>query len=319
MPAQIDLNDVRTFAIAAQTKTLSGAASALQKPVSTVSRSLTRLEKQLGILLVHRSSRGLALTEAGTDYLASCRSALRTLKDGEDLLQARQQRPSGTLKIMTPITMARDLFAPLLKGFVTRFPDLRLEIETYSSGFDQEPQDGVDVFFKVLAPKDSLKRVRSFPGIRRGLFASPDYVREAGAPAHPQDLPAHRCAGFGAWILSSGRDQVVTLNPSFHIVSSDHPGVNLRFALDGLGITLLPLYIAHRADHGDKLVRILPQWQPDPLRICALFVGSSRLTPKIQALLDFLAEYIGTDLDPRGHGRKKAFWTHQSADRTGPL
>jgi DNA-binding transcriptional LysR family regulator len=317
MPGQIDLNDVRTFAIAAQTKTLSGAASVLQKPVSTVSRSLTRLEKQLGILLVHRSSRGLALTEAGTDYLASCRSALRTLKDGEDLLQARQQRPSGTLRIMTPITMARDLFAPLLKGFVTRFPDLRLEIETYSSGFDQEPQDGIDVFFKVLAPKDSLKRARSYPGIQRGLFASPDYVRESGAPAHPQDLQAHRCAGLGAWSLSSGRDEVVTLDLRFHIISSD-PGVNLRFALDGLGITLLPLYIANRSDHVDKLVPILPLWQPDPLRICALFVGSSRLTPKIQALLDFLAEYIGTDLDPRGKGREKAFFTNQSADRSGP-
>lgn len=318
MPGQIDLNDVRTFAIAAQTKTLSGAASALQKPVSTVSRSLTRLERQLGILLVHRSSRGLALTEAGTEYLASCRSALRALKDGEDLLQARQQRPSGTLRIMTPITMARDLFAPLLKEFVTRFPELRLEIETYSSGFDQEPQDGIDVFFKVWAPKDSLKRVRSFPGIQRGLFASPDYVREAGAPAHPQDLQAHRCAGLGAWTLSSGRDKVVTLDLGFHIVSSD-PGVNLRFALDGLGITLLPLYIANRPDHVDKLVRILPLWQPTPLRICALFVGSSRLTPKIQALLDFLAEYIGTDLDPRGDGREHAFFTNQSADRSAPL
>jgi DNA-binding transcriptional LysR family regulator len=240
---------------------------------------------------------------------------LRTLKDGEDLLQARQQRPSGTLRIMAPITMARDLFAPLLKGFVTRFPDLRLEIETYSSGFDQEPQDGIDVFFKVLAPQDSQKRVRSFRGIHRGLFASPDYVREAGAPAHPQDLQAHRCAGFGAWTLSSGRDKAVTPDLRFHIVSSD-PGVNLRIALDGLGITLLPLYIANRSDHVDKLVRILPLWQPAPLRICALFFGSSRLTPKIQALLDFLAEYIGTDLDPRGNG---AFFTNLSDDRSGPL
>lgn len=304
----IDLNDVRAFAIAAQAKSLSGAAITLQQPVSTVSRSVSRLEKKLGILLVHRSPKGITLTDAGADYLESCRRALRALKDAQDSIEARQIRPSGTLRIMAPITMARDLFAPLLKGFMARFPDLRLEIETYSSGFDQEPHEGIDVFFKVRPPRDSRMRVRSFPGIQRGLFAHPSYVREAGAPAHPTDLQAYRCAGVGPWTLSSSRDGSVNINPHFHVVSSD-PVVNSRFALDGLGIALLPIYIANLPNHVDKLVRILPLWRTEPLPIYALFVGSSRLTPKIQALLDFLSEHIGTDLDPRGHGRDIEYFT----------
>jgi DNA-binding transcriptional LysR family regulator len=81
-------------------------------------------------------------------------------------------------------------------------------------------------------------------------------------------------------------------------VASD-PSVHLRFALDGLGIAVLPLWMAKHPDNRNRLVPILPLWKPEPITLCALFSGSSRLTPKVEALLDFLAEYIGTDRDPR--------------------
>jgi DNA-binding transcriptional LysR family regulator len=307
MANQIDLNDVRSFVIAAQAGTLSSAAHTLHQPVSTISRSLTRLEKHLGILLVRRGSKGLILTDAGNEYLLSCRRALRSLREGEELLEGRRSNPSGTIKIMCPITMARDLLAPLLKDFVRRYPALRMEIEPYSFGFDQEPGEDVDVFFKVMAPKDSLKRVRPYPGIKRGLFASPSYIKEAGTPAHPMELAEHRCAGWGLWTFLNSHKQEVTLKIDFHLLSSDYPGVNLRYALDGLGITILPLYIGKHADHVKRLVPVLPLWEPEPLQVCALFSGSSRLTPKIQALLDFLAEYVGTDRDPRG-SRKNGYF-----------
>ena len=308
MSRQVDLNDVRNFVIAAQAGTLSAAAGTLHQPVSTISRSLTRLEKQLGILLVRRGPKGLALTDAGTEYLLSCRRGLRSLKEGEELLEAHRSNPSGTIKIMCPITMARDLLAPVLKDFVSRFPALRMEIEPYSSGFDQEPREDVDVFFKVLTPNDSLKRVRAYPGMMRGLFASPSYISEAGTPVNPMELSDHRCAGWGVWKFTNSRKKEVTPEINFHLLSSDYPGVNLRYALDGLGITLLPLYIAKHPDHVKRLVHLLPLWQPQPLQVCALFSGSSRLTPKIQTLLDFLAEYIGTDRDTRGN-RTKGYFT----------
>jgi DNA-binding transcriptional LysR family regulator len=92
-------------------------------------------------------------------------------------------------------------------------------------------------------------------------------------------------------------------------VTSD-PGVHLRFALDGLGITVLPLWMAKHPDNRNRLVPILPLWKPEPITLCALFSGSSRLTPKVQALLDFLTEYIGTDKDPRlKEDRAKGYFT----------
>jgi LysR family transcriptional regulator, transcriptional activator for dmlA len=308
MRNQFDLNDVRTFVTAAQAGTLSAAAKTLHQPPSTISRSLTRLEKHLGVLLVRRGPKGLVLTDTGKEYLLSCRRALRMLNDGGELLDTRRSNPSGTIKVACPVTMAREILAPLLKDFIARFPSLRMEIEPYSSGWDQEPRDDVDVFFKLKAPKDSVRRVRSFPGTARGLFASPAYVNAASSPDDPHQLSAHRCAGSGVWKLARGRKEV-TPAIAFHVVTSD-PVVHLKFALDGLGITVLPLWMAKHPDNRNRLVPILPLWKPEPITVCALYSGSSRLTPKVQALLDFLVEYIGTDRDPRlKHDRAKGYFT----------
>src|ERR1039458_2444554 len=108
----LDLNDVRTFVAVGEAGTLTAAAKALHLPTSTVSRALTRLEKRLGVLLVQRSPRGLVLTDSGKEYLQSCRRALQTLRHGRQLLEDRRSNPTGLIKVVCPITMARDVLAP---------------------------------------------------------------------------------------------------------------------------------------------------------------------------------------------------------------
>ncbi len=196
--------------------------------------------------------------------------------------------------------MARFIFAPILKEFLARYPELRLEIEPYVTNFQQEPKEDVDVFFKVRAPKDSIRRVRLFPGTKRGLFASSEYVAAFGNPTGPEELPSHSCIGYGtAWKLNRN-GTTITPNIVFRLVVSD-PEIHLDLALKGLGIATLPLYLALRPGHFGKLVPILPHWTPEPIYLCALFSGPARLTPKVQVLLDFLNEYVGTDRDPRLH------------------
>jgi LysR family transcriptional regulator, transcriptional activator for dmlA len=292
-----DLNDVRTFVAIGQEGTLTAAARELNLPTSTVSRALTRLEKHLDILLVRRSPRGLVMTDFGKEYLQTCKRALRTLRDGSDLLESRRERPRGLIKVACPITMARSIFAPLLTEFLARYPDLRIEIEPYASGWDQEPREEVDVFFKVRAPRDSIRRVRPYPGTKRGLFASPAYLSAFGHPATPEELTAHSCIGSGIWRLSRGTKNAAP-NIVFRVVASD-PLVHLELAVRGLGIAVLPLYMAKPADMLEKLIPVLPLWSPKPITLCALFSGAARLTPKVKVLLDFLGEYIGTDRDPR--------------------
>ena len=103
----------------------------------------------------------------------------------------------------------------------------------------------------------------------------------------------------GTWKLSRGL-KVAAPNIVFRVVLSD-PGVHLDLALSGVGIAILPLYMAKYPETRNRLVPILPGWSPEPITLCALFSGPARMTPKVQVLLDFLGECIGTDRDPRLH------------------
>jgi len=243
---------------------------------------------------------------------------LQTLRHGRELLEDRRLSPTGLIKVVCPITMARDVLAPLLKEFLGRYPALRIEIEAYAAGWDQEPREDADVFFKLLAPKDSLRRVRPYPGTVRGLFASPEYIDAAGRPSTPDDLTTHKCIGFGAWKLSRGKD-IATPNINFRAITSD-PTVALKLALSGFGVAVLPLWMAKSPDVSDALTPVLPLWSPEPITLCALFYGPTRLTPKVQILLDFLEEYIGTDRDPRvEQGLAKGYFTDRNlAPTSGP-
>lgn len=292
-----NLDDVRIFVAAAEAGTFSAAGAHLQLPASTISRSLTRLEKDLDLRLARRSQRGLSLTDAGKEYLLSCKRALRTLREGRELLDTHRASPSGLLRVACPMTMARDAIAPLLSKFIEAFPDLRVELDTYSSGFDREPKEDIDVFFKVRAPKDSSRRIRSYPGIARALFASRRYVQTAGIPAEPADLALHRCIGSGRWTLARG-GKTITPDIAPRVVTDD-PLVHRQLVLDDAGIAILPLYIALHPAVAKRLVRILPEWHVKPVVPCALYSDSSRLTPKVKVFLDFIQKYIGTDLDPR--------------------
>ena len=295
-----DLNDIRIFTVAGQEGTLTSAAVKLQLPTSTVSRALTRLEKSLDVLLIRRSSRGLVLTDFGKEYLQVCRRALRTLHEGSETLVARRERPSGLIKIACPVTMAHLIFAPLLGELLKRYPELRLQIEPYTPEADQEFREDIDVVFKVRTPRDTLRRMRNYPSTKRGLFASAQYIKMFGMPSRPEELPAHSCLGAGAWKLNRGTATAAP-NIQFKVVTND-PTVLLELTLGHCGIALLPLYMGEWAELGNNLVQVLPRWIGQPVTLCALFSGQSRLTPKVQVLLDFLGEYIGTSRDPRLHG-----------------
>jgi LysR family transcriptional regulator, transcriptional activator for dmlA len=297
-----NLDDIGIFVAAAEAGTFSAAAAHLQLPPSTISRSLSRLEKHVDLLLVRRSQRGLALTDAGKEYLLFCKRALRVLREGRELLDKHRGNPSGLLRVACPMTTARDAIAPLLSKFIETFPDLRVELETYSSAFDQEPKEDVDIFFKVRSPKDSSRRIRTYPGVVRGLFAARKYLQTHGIPSEPTELTSHRCIGSGRWTLSKGK-KIVTPDLTFHVLTDD-PLVHRQLVLDDVGIAILPLYIALDPAITKRLVPILPGWEPKPVVPCALYSVTSRLTPKVKVFLDFIETYIGTDRDPRLRGSK---------------
>jgi DNA-binding transcriptional LysR family regulator len=296
----VDLNDIRVFTVVGQESTLSSAAAKLKLPTSTVSRALTRLEKSLGALLIRRSSRGHVLTDSGKEFLQVCRRALRTLDEGGEMLAVQREQPSGLIKIACPVAMTNLILAPLLNELLGRYPQLRLQIESYTPAADQEFREDIDVVFKVRTPRDSVRRMRMYPSTRRGLFASAQYIETFGMPSRPEDLTSHTCIGSGPWQFSRG-NTTVTPGIQSQIILND-PSVLLDLTLSNRGIALLPLYMGRWSGIANKLIHVLPRWAAQPVTLCALFSGHSRLTPKVHVLLDFLTEYIGTARDPRLRG-----------------
>jgi len=304
----LDLNAVQIFASAARAGSLSEAAKELALPASTVSRSLTRLEKQLGLLLVRRGQRGLLLTDAGSEYLKLCAEGLHILRNARGLLDKNRANPRGVLKVACPILMTRDVIAPLLRPFVDSQPELRVEIRSYSPPWDQEPKEDIDIFFKIRAPRDSLRRVHYYPSTKRALYASKSYVRQHGHPNDPVDLSNHVCTGsldepfHAGWKLTKGAE-AIALDLNFQVMSSD-PFVHRQLVLDGVGISILPLWMAKNPAIAADLERVLPMWVPDPVYLCSLYFGSSDMIPKVKSFLEFMAAHLGTDLDPRLNGLK---------------
>ncbi len=294
----LDLNDVRVFTVVARRGTFSAAGRELRLPTSTVARATTRLEKHLEVLLLRRSPKGVLLTDAGTEFLVSCNQALRTIRIGSETLQERRVNPSGLIRVCSPIVLANGLLVQILPEFLRRYPAIRVAMETYTDDFEREPREDVDVFFKIVPPRDSTRRMRKFPSTLRGLYATKDYVQRAGKPHLPNELLAHACIGAGTWKLRNGSAEVVEVAPTFRVATYD-PLVMCDLVLTGLGIAVLPLYMARQPEISQRLVPILPMWRPKPAIISALYFGPAALAPKTKVFLDFVGEILGTERDPR--------------------
>jgi LysR family transcriptional activator of dmlA len=285
------------FVATAEAGTLSGAAKDLGVSTSTVSRSLTRLEQSLQMLLINRGSKGFVLTDAGIEYLESCRHALRALSDGSEALDRHRLNPTGVVRIACPGTMIRHLLTPMMGKLVSAFPNLKIDLQDYVPTHVPLPRLDVDIIFMVTPPNDSSRMIRSYPSAKRGLFATKEYLREFGHPKSPLELMNHRCMGINRWELTNG-DNTMIPPVTFHVTTGD-PVVSRQLAIDGVGITVLPLWMAKAPALRKALVHVLPDWAPSPIPLIALYCSPKALTPKIKKVLDFLSEYIGTDKDPR--------------------
>ena len=294
----VDLNDVRVFTVVARRGTFSAAGRELRLLPSTVARATTRLEKHLEVLLLRRSPKGVSLTDAGTEFLVSCNHALRTISIGSEALQARRLNPRGLIRVCSPIVLANGVLIKILPEFLQKYPDIRVAIETYTDDFEREPREDVDVFFKIVPPRDSIRRIRRFPSTLRGLFASKEYVQRVGEPTRPEELLAHACIGAETWRLTNDVTQVAEVAPTFRVSTFD-PVAMCDLVSRGLGIAVLPLYMARQPGVTQRLVPILPMWHPRPAVISALYFGPAALAPKIKVFLDFVGEILGTDRDPR--------------------
>lgn len=295
-----DLNGLQFFVQVARTQSFTLAAKRLGLPKSSVSRAISRLENRLGVRLIERTTRSVALTEAGEIYLDRCQRVLEEAEQADLLIGAMQSKPRGRLRVGAPVPFARSILGPILGKFVAQYPDLRLQLQLLSGdGYSKE--SGLDIVIRPGPLEDSGLLVKPLLIIRLGAYASPLYLKDRAAPQTPTDLRQHSCittacgmhgepGDSALWRLRRGSERKEVRVESR--VSVPDPTINHQLALCGVGVALLSQSIAQTDVKEGRLVRLLPDWEPEPVELHALYPSRLNTSPKVRAFLQFLREQV---------------------------
>lgn len=305
----LDFNAIRTFAKVAELRSISGAARALGMAKSSVSREVGRLEASLGAKLLQRSTRQVALTDAGTAFHGHCTTILQGIEEAEIAVGHLQGAPRGLLRVACPFAFARGFLAPLLGGFLRDHPEVRVELVLNAmtrESLDPIAND-VDVSIRFGPVPDSSLIAMALPTVPIRLFASPDYLERRGRPRTPEDLADHDLADFlgsiqraDAWEMH-GPDGKRFL-PIVPRLAVNDPATVYEAVRGGAGIGALPDIIC-MADVGARVLEhVLPEWSLPASEAHALFAPHRRHSPKLRAFLDWLQTQAREYLRANGGG-----------------
>jgi DNA-binding transcriptional LysR family regulator len=287
------LTAIELFARVADRGSFTRAADELHLSRTRASRLVRELEAELGVELLTRTTRAVALTEAGTAYLDRVRVALDALRAASDDAAELGARPKGRLRVSAPLSFGLLHLAPVVAGFRDAFPEVTVDLQLTDRRVDVI-EEGFDVALRIGDLADSSLRARRLAPIERVLAAAPAYLDRRGAPAAPDDLARHDCLAFSLmaertdWLLAGPGRRTARVAVSGG-VAANNGDLLAALAERGGGIVNMPVFIvAARLDAG-RLVRVLPDWAPPPTALHALWPGARPPPPKLRGFLDVLA------------------------------
>lgn len=287
----MDIEELQTFVEVADAGGVSPAALRLGISKSMVSRRLARLEAELGVQLLARTTRGAALTEAGTtfrDYAARACAEIDQAK--ETLLPAGELR--GRLRIAAPLTFGPTHFAAVLADMARRHPKLHIQTR-YTDRFVDLIAEGYDCAIRVGHLRDSNLIARYIGPSHGTLVASPDYIRANGRPETPDQIVAHEALmqGTESWPFMDG-DKILTIHPQGRF-KADNGAALIAAAIAGLGIAYLPTTLIQDHLASGALAPIMPKYPPRPAGIYVVRPPGQHPARKIRALTEMLIECFG--------------------------
>ena len=293
------LKGIDVFVCVADMGSFTGAAEKLNLTSSAVSKSITRLEGRLKSRLLDRTTRRLALTDAGTAFYRTCTGVLANLEEAELLLQADSTEPKGRVRIDLPASYGRLHALPIILRCVAQNP-LLLPHVTFSDRLVDPVEEGIDILVRIGGPDrwpDALER--QYIGVERYMFcASPAYLAKHGEPLTEKDLEQHHCIVYGRadgtvnpWRFAGAKagDSERRVLPG-QIAVGDGEGQVIA-ALAGLGVTQLPTWLVKNELEKGTLVEVLPHLATAGFPLNVVWLKSRQRLPKIRVLLDaFTAE-----------------------------
>jgi len=294
----MDIDNLRLFVMAAERLNISAAGRELGLAPAVASARLAKLETELGVELLRRTTRKVSLSIEGSDFLPYAREILAQADAARAILGGYDAGPKGTLRFAAPSSFAQLHIMPLLPEFQSLFPDLTLDLRLSDTRFDAI-EGSFDLALRSAPLTDSSLKGRKLSDDTRVLCASPAYLEAQGTPQTPADLATHR---FIAWadtvpreLINSDGDLALLTPAAMTCRIMVDDGASQRGAtVAGVGISINSLWnVAHEFAAG-RLVRVLPGWRLNQQTVLWLvYPRSNVLTPKTRIFMDFLIDRLG--------------------------
>ncbi len=288
----MDLNDIVVFTKVVETKSFTGAAEQLGLPKSTVSRKLAQLEERLGVRLVQRTTRKLAMTDIGEAYYERASRIVADIAAAEQIVTDMQATPRGRLKITAPIDLSTRYLGGIIAEFVATHPDVNVELDATDRIVDVI-EEGFDVAVRFGPLPESTLIARRLAAINSVLVASPAYIARRGAPKTIEELEDHDKVLFTpsartqGWTLANG-EQTYELTRPARFASNNLAAV-CDVILAGGGIGLVTEFMVACDVIKGRLVRMLPEWSARTADINAVYAARQNLPPRLSLFLDHLS------------------------------
>jgi len=292
-----DLGAMAVFARVVEAGGFSMAARDLGVSKSAVSKQISRLEDQLAVRLLNRTTRRLSLTEAGEAFYEGCQRVLAEAESAEKAVSHLASAPRGELKVNAPMSFGVLHLGPALPQFWERYPELDVQMVLNDRLVDLI-EEGFDVGVRITQMLDSSLVARRLAPNRMVVCATPAYLYKHGTPRHPDDLKDHNCLTYsytknpGTWLFrSAGGRQKVPVRGRFKANNGD---VIQAALLADCGIAIQPSFIAGDDLRSGRLVRLFEAYEVgEESAVHAVFPANRNLSPKVRVFVDFLVERFG--------------------------
>lgn len=294
------LGPMQTFVRVVDAGSFTAVANQLNTTQPTISRQIAALEEHLGARLLTRTTRSLTLTDDGRAFYEHALRALEALGEAENAVGRRRSKPSGLLRMATPVVFGRLHIVPRLPAFLSRYPDVSIDL-VMSDTFTDLAEQGIDLAIRVGEITDPTLIAKRIGIVRRVTVASPTYLKAHGTPRAPSDLSDHNCIVYTR--LSTGNRWLFE-GPSGPMVievrgryKADNSEAVREGVIAGLGIAVIPAFAFSTEIESGKIKVLLKSHEPKPLPMHAVYPSRRFVPLKVRAMIDYLTHEFA--LDPR--------------------
>ncbi|MGY2222953.1 LysR family transcriptional regulator [Pseudomonas gingeri] len=286
------LTAMRVFVTVVDLGSQSAAADHLELSRPVVSRYLAELEDWVGARLMHRTTRKLSLTAAGSETLPRCRQLLELSGDLQAAVSTPDEAPRGLLRISVSTSFGQAQLADAMAEYVRRFPGVSIDLQMLDRTVNLV-DERIDLAIRTSNDLDPNLIARRLTVCRSVICASPAYLREHPAPRWVEELSQHNCLthsyfGKSLWHFEQDGEQVSV--PVQGNISANEASTLLRAVMAGAGISMLPTYQAGVHIHRGELVRLLPHAEPRLMNIYAVYASRKHMPATLRSMLDFLVQ-----------------------------